>query len=295
MKCYPIGAAVVLAQFAALGQANLFVNGGFESIPAHTTYNSNTAAAWFPWMTDPVSSIQVQSAGVQMGVAADYGTDSPIAANGTNFALYTSSGESLLEVYVDGLTVGQPYQVDFYWGHTYAYDAGNDELKAYWGEAPGTGGTLFYSADQNIPATSSRTWYEALDLNPEWQGGTLSEPILLKGKAYSSIDPVTVTLTASVSGMYVTFALKASGWDIAIDAVKVIRAPAPVLQVLRSGTDVAIGWPMAFSTYKLYATDRLDDGANWELVPDIPVLWNQSLWVTNAIASPSRFYRLQSP
>jgi hypothetical protein len=65
------------------------------------------------------------------------------------------------------------------------------------------------------------------------------------------------------------------------------------LQILLSGTNVVLSWPLSAAGLVLETTDQLTPSSSWTAVTNSPFIVNSQCTVTNQISGGNRFYRLR--
>ena len=91
-------------------------------------------------------------------------------------------------------------------------------------------------------------------------------------------------VTAIAAGIWNTVALRGSGWDLG--------AP---LALRRSTNAMTLSWTTNATGFTLQSTQDLSAPASWLDVTNPTTVIGRQFTVTNAVSSPSQFFRLRKP
>lgn len=75
--------------------------------------------------------------------------------------------------------------------------------------------------------------------------------------------------------------------------VKPIPPPGPRLQIMLLGTNAVVFWPTNATGFVLHYSPVLSTDALWTSFPCVPVQVDECFFVTDSVAEPAKFYRLQ--
>jgi hypothetical protein len=70
--------------------------------------------------------------------------------------------------------------------------------------------------------------------------------------------------------------------------------PAPLLQIAKLNGNAVLSWSADAADFQLESTTSLP-ATSWQVVTDTRVLVGGQVYVTNAMTSPMKFYRLSNP
>jgi hypothetical protein len=139
-----------------------------------------------------------------------------------------------------------------------------------------------------------------------FQTSLYGPPDGLDGTAMSVTIPAGVLPANSTNDAFVVFAHVATttngttqttaivGSTTYFTIVTTAASTAPVLTIIRSGTNALVEWPTNATGYSLAFSTNLTLPA-WSTNLPAPVVFNTNNLVTNAISGTKRFFRLQSP
>jgi hypothetical protein len=91
-----------------------------------------------------------------------------------------------------------------------------------------------------------------------------------------------------------------TGWGATYDGIATAPCAecgngAPILTVIRSGTNVLLTWSSDYTGFTLQSTTNLTTAGIWNNVSPAPAIINGLNTVTNSISGKQNFYRLMSP
>ena len=70
-------------------------------------------------------------------------------------------------------------------------------------------------------------------------------------------------------------------------------APPPLLNVVASGSDLKLTWPLAAQNFNLQSTTNLVNTNAWTMVTNVPAIVDLQNAVTNPISGAAKFYRMK--
>jgi hypothetical protein len=112
----------------------------------------------------------------------------------------------------------------------------------------------------------------------------------------SGLDNRVLALAASGSDLYAGGAFTMAGGKVSAYIARAYLLPLPSLSVLRSGTDVKVSWPSAYSNdFALEQAAALAAPASW--VPNSASVSDDGTnrWVTVPATNSTQFFRLRRP
>jgi hypothetical protein len=139
-----------------------------------------------------------------------------------------------------------------------------------------------------------------------FQTSLYGPPAGLDGTATSVTIPAGVLPANSTNDALVVFAHVATtnsattqstvivGSEVYFNIVTTAASIAPVLTIIRSGTNALVEWPTNATGYNLAFSSNLTSSV-WSTNLPAPVVVNTNNVVTNGISATKRFFRLQSP
>jgi hypothetical protein len=91
-----------------------------------------------------------------------------------------------------------------------------------------------------------------------------------------------------------------TGWGGSYDSIPTAPCPtcgslvaAPPLGIIKSGTNVVVGWPVTATGFTLLTTTNLVPPVVWATDAPAPAIFSTYFVVTNSFTGPKRFYRLK--
>ena len=162
-----------------------------------------------------------------------------------------------------------------------------------WGSSVVVSGNTLYGTASGGGASGNGTVFalntNGADFTALWTFSATDTNVCNSDGAYPNVG-----LAASGNSLYgTTFFGGSSGIGTVFRlSLGPVGSSAPQLTILRSGTDVILGWPGSANGYTLESTTNLGPSPAWSAVSPPPVVVNGQNTVTNPVSGARRLYRL---
>src|SRR6185295_6434745 len=113
------------------------------------------------------------------------------------------------------------------------------------------------------------------------------------GGTKTNSSPLTFSVSPSSTTTYsVASAVDANGCTAFVAGSATVSPGQPKLNIVLTGTNAVISWPGTFAAYSLQYTPSLSATNGWTVYSGARATNAGTIFVTNAVSSTNRFYRL---